>query len=120
MASKCLGKRATSKLTDSYSAGGLGGTKNNQALSLKPELLTNHSSGPGSNGGAAGGSGQDPNEPREGVSHLVMYISNDDDFTDDPHQIMPTEDAFALPYIPRQNLEGFDHGYLLPAEVTAF
>ena len=75
---------------DSCSVGGLGGTKYNQASSSKPKVLTTHSSGPGSSGGAAGGSGQDPNEPREGVSHLVMYISNDDDFADDPHQIIPT------------------------------
>ena len=47
-------------------------------------------------------------------------VSDDDEFTDDPHQIIPTEDAFALPYLPRQNLEGFHHGYLLPAEVTWF
>ena len=64
-----------------------------------------HSSGPGPSGGAAGGSGRDPNEPRQ-VSHLGIYIS-DDDFADVPHQIIPIEDAFALPYLPRQSLEGF-------------
>ena len=79
-----------------------------------------HPSGPGSSGGAAGGNSQDPNEPRQGVCHLVMVISNDDEFTDDPHQIILTEDVFALAYLPTQNLEGFDWGYLLPAEVTAF
>ena len=100
MALKCAGKQATSESIDSCNAGGLDGTKNNQTSSSKPKVLTTHSSGPGSSVGAAGGSGQDPNEPRKGVSHLVMYISNDDDFADDPHQIIPTEDAFALPYIP--------------------
>ena len=79
-----------------------------------------HSSGPGSSGSAAGGSSQDPSEPRQGLSHLAMVISDDDKFADDPHQIIPTEDAFALPFLPRQNLEGFNQGYLLPAEVTAF
>ena len=49
-----------------------------------------------------------------------MYISDDNEFTDDPHQIIPIEDTFALSYLPRQNLEGFDCGYLLPAEVTGF
>ena len=83
-------------------------------------MLTAHSSTPGSSGGAAGGSGQDPNEPRLEVSHLALVISDDDEFADDPHQIIPTEDAFALPFLPRQNLEGFNKGYLLPAEVTAF
>ena len=79
-----------------------------------------HSSVPGSSGGAAGGSSQGPNEPGQEVSHLALVISDDDEFTDDPHQIIPTEDAFALPFLPRQNLEGFDRGYLLPAEITAF
>ena len=79
-----------------------------------------HSSGPGPSHGAAGGSGQDPNEPRQEVFHLAFTISSDNEFTDDPHQIFPTEDAFTLPYLPRQNLEGFDHGYLLLAEVTGF
>ena len=79
---------------------------------------TTHSSGPGPSGGAASGSSRDPNKLRQEVSYLAMYISDDDEFADDPHQIIPIEDPFALPYIPRQNLEGFDCGYLLPAEVT--
>ena len=78
-------------------------------------MLTTHSTGPGSSGGAAGGSSQDPNELRQGVSHLAMVISDDD-----LHHIIPTEDTFTLPYLPRQNLKGFNWGYLLPAEVTAF
>ena len=120
MVSKCVGQQTTSELTDSHSAGERGQTKDNQTSSLKPGVLTVNSSTPGSSGGAAGGSGQDPNEPRQEVSHLALVISNDDEFTDDPHQIIPTKDAFALPLLPRQNLEGFNRGYLLPAEVTAF
>ena len=120
MALKCVGKQAISESTDSHSAGGLGGTKNNQASSLKPKVLTTYSSGPGSSAGAEGGSSQDPNEPRQEVSHLAVYISDEDEFADDPHQIIPIEDAFALLYLPRQNHEGFDCGYLQPAEVTAF
>ena len=79
-----------------------------------------HSSGPGPSGGAAGDSGQDPNEPIPDVSHLVMYISDEDEFTDDPHQIMPTEDVFTLLYIPKQGIEGFNCGYILPAEISGF
>ena len=82
-------------------------------------MLTAHPSVPGFSSGAAGGSSQDPNELRE-VSHLALVISNDDEFADNLHQIIPTEDAFALPFLPRQNLKGFDRGYLLPAELTAF
>ena len=82
-------------------------------------MLTAHSSAPGSSGDAAGSSSQDPNQLRQGVSHLALVI-NDDKFADDPHQIIPTEDTFTLPFLPRQGMEGFDRGYLLPAEVTAF
>ena len=60
------------------------------------------------------------NEPRQEVSHLAIAISYDDKFADYPHQIIPTEDTFTLLYLPRQNVEGFNQGYLLPAEVTAF
>ena len=82
-------------------------------------MLTTHSSAPGSSSGAAGGSGQDPNKSRQGVSHLALVIG-DDKFADNPHKITPTEDAFTLPFLPRQGIEGFNRGYLLPAEVTAF
>ena len=47
-------------------------------------------------------------------------VVSDDEFTDDPHQIIPTEDIFTIPTIPREDLKGFNKGYLLPAEVTAF
>ena len=82
-------------------------------------MFTAHSSAHGSGGGAAGGSGQDPNEPRQGVSHMALVI-DDDEFADDPHEIIPTVDAFAIPFLPRQGMEGFDRGYLLPADVTTF
>ena len=49
-----------------------------------------------------------------------MVVSDDDEFADDPHQIILTEDIFTIPAIPRENLKGFDEDYLLPAEVAAF
>ena len=64
--------------------------------------------------------GQDPNEPKQEVAHLTMVISDDDEFANDPHQIIPTEDIFTIPAIPRDDLNGFDEGYLLPAKVTTF
>ena len=83
-------------------------------------MLTAHSSAPSSSSGEVGGSGQDPNEPREEVFHLALVISDDNEFADDQYQIIPTDDAFTLLFLPRQNLEGYDRGYLLPAEVTLF
>ena len=49
-----------------------------------------------------------------------MVVSDDDEFANDPHHIIPSEDVFTIPAIPRENLEGFNEGYLLPAEGTAF
>ena len=100
MALSGVGKQATSESMDSHGAGGLG-TKNDQPSSSKPGAPSMHSSGPGPRCGAAGGSGQSPKEPRQEVSHLALYISDDDKFAD-PHQIIPTEGAFTLPYLPRQ------------------
>ena len=84
-----------------------------------PGVSATCSSVPGSSGSAAGSSSQGPNEPRQEVTHLTMVVSDDDEFADDPHQIIPTEAVFTVPVIPRENLKGFDKGYLSPAEVTA-
>ena len=65
MALKCVGKQTACESTDSHSAGEQGGTKDNLVSSSKPRVLTAHSSAPGSNGSAAGGCGQDPNELRQ-------------------------------------------------------
>ena len=89
MASSGVGKQVASELMDSHSAGALGGTKISQPSSSKSRVPTTHSGGPGPSGGAAGGSAQDPNKPRQEVSHLAMYISDGNEFTDDPHQIIP-------------------------------
>ena len=82
--------------------------------------LATHSSTPDSSGATAGGSGLGPNELKQEITHLTMVVSDDDEFTGDPHQIIPTEDNFTISTIPREDLKGFNEGYLLPAEVTAF
>ena len=71
-------------------------------------------------GSTAGNSGQGSNEPRQGVAHLAMVVSDNSDFTYAPHQVIPTEDVFTVPAFPRDDLNGFNEGYLFPAEVTAF
>ena len=120
VASKCIGRKATSESTSSHGAGNRSGPKDNPASSSRLGASATCSSAPGSSGGTAGGSGQGPNELKQEVAHLTMVVSDDNEFTDDPHQIIPTEDIFTVPAIPRENLEGFDEGYLLQAEVTVF
>ena len=120
VALKCIGRKATSASTSSHGAGHQSGPKDNTAPSSKSGASATHSSALGSHGGTAGGSGQGPNELKQEVVHLTMVVSDDDEFADDPHQIIPTEDIFTIPAIPRDDLDGFNEGYLLPAEVTTF
>ena len=120
VALKYIGRKATSESTSSCSAGNQSGPKDNPASSSRLGASATHSRTPGSSGSTAGSSSQGPNEPKQEVAHPTMVVSDDDEFADDPHQIIPTEDVFTVPAIPRENLEGFDKGYLLPAEVTVF
>ena len=120
VALKCIGRKATSESTSSRGAGNRSGSKDNPASFSWLGVSATCSSAPGSSGGAAGSSSQGPNELKQEVTHLAMVVLDDDEFADDPHQIIPTEDVFTVPAIPRENLEGFDEGYLLPDEVTAF
>ena len=118
--SKYIGRKATSESTSSHGAGHRSGPKDNTAPSSMPGASATCPSALGSSGGTAGSSGQGPNEPKQEVTHLTMVFSEDDEFADDPHQIIPTEDIFTIPAIPRDDLDGFDEDYLLPAEVTVF
>ena len=120
VASKCIGRKVTSESTSSRSTGNQSRSKDSTASSSRLGTSATHSSTPGSSGGAAGSSSQGPNELKQEVTHLAMVVSDDHEFADDPHQIIPTEDIFTIPAIPRENLDGFDKGYLLPVEVTAF
>ena len=92
VASKYIGKKATSESTSSHGICNQSGPKNSTASSLRLGASATCSSTPGSSGSVAGGSGQGPNELKQEVSHLTMVVSDDDEFTDDPHQIIPSED----------------------------
>ena len=106
MALKYIGRKATSESTSTHGADHQSGPKDNTAPSLKPGALATHSSTLGSSSSTAGSSGQGPSELRQ-VTHLAMVVTHDDEFADDPHQIIPTEDIFTIPAIPRDDLDGF-------------
>ena len=110
VASECIGRKATSESTSSHGTSNQTGLKENTVLSSRPGASATHSSTPGSSGGTAGSSGQGPNELKQEVTHLTVVVSDDDEFADNPHQIIPTMDIFTIPAIPRENLEGFDEG----------
>ena len=48
-----------------------------------------------------------------------MVISDDDEFADDPDQIIPSADVFMVPTFPREDLDGVE-GYFPPVTMTAF
>ena len=117
---KFFGWKTTNKATYSHNADHPSGPKDSTAPSSRCGVSPTCSSAPGSSGGVASSSGQSPGEPKQEVAHLAMVVSDDDEFTDDPHQIIPTEEVFTIQAFPQEDLEGFDEGYLLPAEVTVF
>ena len=117
---KFIGWKTTKESTHSLDANRLSRQKDNTALSSRQGASATCPSAPSSSGAAAGGSGHGPSGSKEEVAHLTMVVSDDDDFGNAPHQIIPTEEVFAVPSFPQDNLQGFDDGYLLPAEVTAF
>ena len=119
VALKYIGRKTTSESTSSHGAGHQSGPKDSTASSSKLGASATCSSTLGSSG-TAGSSGQGPNEPKQEVTQLTMVVSDDDEFPDDSHQIIPTEDIFTILAIPRDDLKGFNKGYLLPAEVTEF
>ena len=106
VASKCIGRKATSESTSTCIAGHQSGPSDNTGSSLRLGASAICSSAPGSSGSTAGSSGQGPNDLKQEVAHLTMVVSDDVEFTDDPHQIIPTEDIFTIPAIPREDLEG--------------
>ena len=117
---KFIGWKTTNEATHSHDADHLNGPKDSTVPSSRWGVSATCSNAPGSSGGVAGSGGQGPGEPKQGVSHLTMVVSDDDEFADDPHQIIPTEEVFTVPAFPQENLKGFNKWYLLPAEGTVF
>ena len=76
------------------------GPKDSTVPSSRQGVSATCSSVPGSSGGLVGSSGQGPGEPKQEVAHLAMLVSDDDELTDDHHQIIPTEEVFTIPAFP--------------------
>ena len=73
----------------------------------------------GGSGGTAGRDGEVPHNPKPGTSQLTLIISEDSEFADNLHQVIPTEDCYGLPLIQR-HCGGFEHDFWHPAEVEEF
>ena len=117
---KFIGWKTTKESTRSLDINHLSRQKDNMASSFRQGASATCPSVPGSSRDAAGGSGHGPGGSKEEVTHLTMVVSDNNDFTNDPHQIIPMEEVFAVPSFPQDYLQGFNEGYLFPTEVTAF
>ena len=78
MTASDTGMRVTSKLTSSHGKGKTAGSKNEPQPPSESRALTDitGSTGDGS-GGAAGGNGEEPNNPKPGTSQLTLIISEE-------------------------------------------
>ena len=97
---KFIGWKTTNGATHSCDADHPSGPKVSTAPSSRQGVSATCSSVPGSSGSVAGDSGQGPGEPKQEVAHLAMVVSDDDEFADDSHQIIPTEEVFTIPAFP--------------------
>ena len=95
-----IGWRTTKESTHSHDADHQSGPKDSTVPSSRQGVSATCSSVPGSSGGVAGCSGQGPGEPKQEVAHLAMVVSDDDEFADDPQQIIPTEEVFTIAAFP--------------------
>ena len=120
VAASDTGRRVMSQSTSSHGKGETASEKNEPQPPLESRALADitESTGGGS-GGAAGGDGEEPHNPKPGTSQLALIISEESEFADDPHQVIPTEDCYGLPLIQRQ-CGGFEHDYQSLAEVEEF
>ena len=94
---KFIGWKSTKESTRSLDANHLGGQKDNMASFSRQGASATCPSVPGSSRDAAGSSGHGPCGSKQDMAHLTMVVSDDDDFTNDTHQIIPMEEVFSFP-----------------------
>ena len=120
VAASDTGRRVTNQSTSSHDKGETASEKNEPQPPLESRALA-HITGStgGGSGGAARGDGEEPHNLKPGTSQLTLTISEESEFVDDPHQVIPTKDCYGLPLIQRQ-CGSFQHNYQSPAEVEEF
>ena len=120
VAASDTGWRVMSQSTSSHGKGETTSKKNELQPPLESRALANITgSTSGGSGGAARGDGEEPHNPKPRTSQLALIISEESEFADDPHLVIPTEDCYGLPLIQRQ-CGGFECNYRNPAEVEEF
>ena len=114
VAASDTGRRVTSQSTSSHGKGETSSEKNEPQPPLESRALADITDITGSTGGGSGGAargdGEEPHDPKPGISQLTLIISEEREFADDLHQVIPTEDCYGLPLIQRQ-CGGFEHNY---------
>ena len=120
VAASDTGHRVMSQCTSGHGKGETISEKNEPQPPLESRALADitGSTGGGS-GGAARGDGEEPHNPKPETSQLTLIISEESEFAEDPHQVIPTEVCYGLPMIQRQ-CGGFKCNYWSLAEVEEF
>ena len=109
-----------SQSTSSHGKGKTASKKNEPQPPLESRALADITGSTGGGSGeAARGDGEEPYNLKPGTSQLALIISEESEFADDPHQVIPTEVCCGLPFIQRQ-CGGFKHDYQSPAEFEEF
>ena len=120
VAASDTGRRVMSQSTSSHGKGETASEKNEPWPPLESRALADITgSTVGGSGGAAGGDGEEPHNPKPGTSQLTLIISKESEFADDPHLVILTKNCYGLPLIQRQ-CGGFEHDYQSLAEVEEF
>ena len=120
VAASGTGRRVMSQFTSSHGKGETTSEKNEPQPPLESRALADITgSTSGGSGGAARGDGEEPHNLKPGISQLTLIISEESEFADNPHQVIPTEDCYGLPLIQRQ-CGSFERDYQSPAEVEEF
>ena len=120
VAASDTGMRVMSQSTSSCGKGKTTSEKNEPQPPLESRALADSTGTTGGGSGkAARGDGEEPHNLKPGTSQLTLIISEENEFADNPHQVIPTKDCYGLPLIQKQ-CGGFKHDYWSLAEVEEF
>ena len=94
LAASDTGQRVMSQSTSGCGKGETRSEKNEPQPPLESRALEDITgSTSGGSGRAARGDGEEPHNPKPGTSELTLIISEESEFADDLHQVIPTEDC---------------------------
>ena len=110
---------AAGELTSSHGGGGRSGKREPWPPQESRALTDITRSTPSGDGVAARKDGEEADNPKPEILWLTAITSEESDFVADQHQVIPMDNCFGLPVVPRQS-GGFKLNYKDAVEVTNF